>query len=369
MSVRSTSSTRALHADNDRGLRTADARPDRGGIMRRWRLAALFVVIASAGLLLSPSAFSEDDASATAASSWPVKIFVCNTPATRVGDVLSNPYVAGTSSRFSWAAIEPHPREYRWGPIDHAIALARRAGKQAMIRVIAGIYTPTWVDRRVPTITFSNRYLYNPSNYPTRVTMPIPWKRAYLRYWKRFLGAFGARYNGNPTIYSVQMAGAGFIGEMTLPTDVDKWRSKGYTDDRYVWAWDRIIASYGRQFPSTHTNLDIDEPFGSLRDTNVVRPVVSFATSFGRHNYIQNNGLRAGMLGTIGPYRRAIRRAADTTRVGYQMIGPAPTSTSLHDAFRVAIQDQSSYIEVYASDVLDSTNLTELRYLASDGTS
>jgi len=364
-----TSSTRALHADNDRGLRTADVRLDRGGIMRRWRVAALSVVIASAGLLLSPSAFNEESATATAASSWPVRIFACNVSATRVGAVLSNPYVTGISSRFSWAAIEPRPGEYRWAPIDRTLALARRAGKKAMIRVIAGIYTPAWVDRRVATITFSNRYLYNASNYPSTVEMPIPWRRAYLRRWKRFLRDFGARYNDNPTIYSVQMAGGGFIGEMTLPTAVNTWLSRGYTDAKYVRAWERIIAAYRRRFPNTHTNLDITEPFGSLLDTNVVKPVVSFATSFGRRNYIQNNGLRAGMLGTIGPYRRVIRSAARTTRVGYQMIGQAPTATSLHQAFEVAIQDQSRYVEVYASDVLDPADTTALRYLASDGTS
>jgi hypothetical protein len=75
------------------------------------------------------------------------------------------------------------------------------------------------------------------------------------------------------------------------------------------------------------------------------------------------------MLGTIGPYRRAIRHAADTTRVGYQMIGSAPTATSLQQAFQVAIQDHSSYVEVYGSDVLDPTSVTALRYLASEGTS
>ncbi len=75
------------------------------------------------------------------------------------------------------------------------------------------------------------------------------------------------------------------------------------------------------------------------------------------------------MLGTIGPHRLVIRSAASVTHVCYQMIGDASTSTSLTQAFQVAIQDQSSYVEVYASDVLDSTNQAALRYLASDGTS
>lgn len=141
--------------------------------MRRRNLAAICVVIATAGVLLSPSAFSEARASATTVTSWPVKIFVCNTPRTRVDAALSNPYVAGISSRFSWAAIEPHPGEYRWAAIDRTLSLARHAGKRAMIRVIAGIYTPAWVDRRVATLTFSLTGPRSPTPTPTSTSSSL----------------------------------------------------------------------------------------------------------------------------------------------------------------------------------------------------
>jgi hypothetical protein len=198
--------------------------------------------------------------------------------------------------------------------------------------------------------------------------MPIPWDATYQSLWKRFIAAFGQRYDGDPTIYSVQMTGGGFIGEMTLPTDVDKWKAAGYTDARYIAAWEDIIGAYRTAFTHTPTNLDIVEPFGGVLTTSVVKPVVSFATSAGASNaYIQNNALRAAMLGTIGPYRTAIRSAAAVTTVGYQMIGDAATSTSLTQAFTVALQDQASYVEVYASDVLDPANQDALSYLAGGG--
>jgi hypothetical protein len=297
-----------------------------------------------------------------------VNVFSVGTAPSKFGSALSNPYVAGVSQRFGWAAIEPASGDYRWTAIDNLIAQARSAGKLAMIRVTAGIYTPDWVNQQVGTLTFSNAYLYNPAAYPSQVTMPIPWDATYLSLWKRFITAFGQRYDGNPTIYSVQMTGGGFIGEMTLPTDVDKWKAAGYTDATYISTWEDIIGAYRTAFPNTHTNLDIVEPFGGVLATSVVQPVVSFATSAGASNaYIQNNALRATMLGTIGPYRQVIRSSASVTTVGYQMIGDAATSTSLTQAFTVALQDQASYVEVYASDVLDPANQDALGYLSSGG--
>ena len=73
------------------------------------------------------------------------------------------------------------------------------------------------------------------------------------------------------------------------------------------------------------------------------------------------------MLGWVGPYREAIRWSSRRTRVGYQMIGAAPTSSSLKDAFTVAIQDHVSYVEVYGADILEAANQWNLRYLATRG--
>jgi hypothetical protein len=325
---------------------------------------AACALVALAGVNVVPSVTG--GSVATAATRWPVKIFSVGTPATKVGAALNNPYVSGISVRFSWANLEPSPGSYRWDLIDNVIAQAKSADKLAMIRVLSGINAPDWVQRQVTTLTFADDYLYNPAAYPSTVTMPVPWDPDYLTLWERFVTALGRRYDGNSRIYSVQMAGGGFIGEMTLPTDVKKWLAAGYSDDRYARCWNQIIHDYRAAFPTTPINLDIVEPFGGVMKTDVVGPVVAFATDPDRKKaYIQSNALRPDMLGFIGPYRSVIRSVSGSTRVGYQMIGAMPTASALRDAFTVALQDNVSYVEVYGSDVLDPNNQSALRYLAS----
>jgi hypothetical protein len=334
-----------------------------GGSVRRSVIVATLVVAVAAGVL----APAMSGRSAASAGGWKVKIFSVGTPTDKFGTALRNKYVSGISVRFGWSGIEPRRGVFRWGPIDDAIASARRADKKVMIRVMAGIFTPSWVERRVRTLTFADDYLYNPAAYPDTVSMPVPWTSGFLSRWERFVRALGRRYDGRNTIYSIQIAGGGFLGEMTLPTDVPKWKGAGYTDRRYAYAWKQIIGFYRKAFPHTHLNLDIVEPFPDKATTNVVAPVVKRAMDARRKAWIQNNGLRPGMLGMIGPYRKVIRRVNDHTRVGYQMIAAMPTSTALHDAFHVALQDDASYVEVYATDVMEWASQTQLRYLATGG--
>jgi hypothetical protein len=332
--------------------------------MKRPMIVITFIAM-TAGIFAAPSAVERPRASA-ATKSWPVKIFSVNTPSTKIGAALSNPYVTGISVRFGWKGIEPKRGTYRWGQIDDVIHKARATGKKAMIRVMAGAFTPDWVMSGTRTLSFAEEYLA--SSTVSSASMPVPWKRHYLRPWKRFISRLGRRYDGNPTLYSVQMAGGGFFGEMALPTDVQKWLNAGYTDTRLIRTWKKIVVRYRRAFPHTHLSLDIGEPFGSLLDTNVYHPVVRFATRDGvKKAFIQQNGLRASLLGVIGPYRTTIRKESHETRVGYQMMGTTGTAGELKTAFKVALNDHVSYVEVYGSDVLDSANQAALRYLASRG--
>ena len=329
------------------------------------KLAAVVVLfVLAGGVEAAPSALHRSEA--RAATTWPVKIFAVNTPDSQIAAALANPYVSGISVRFGWRGIEPSRGSFRWGPIDQVINAARAAGKKAMIRVMAGAFSPDWVTAHTRTLSFASQYLA--SSGVASNTMPVPWKRHYLRPWKRFVMRFGRRYDGNPTIYSIQMAGGGFFGEMALPTDVREWLRAGYRDRKLRRAWKRMDTWYRSAFRRTHLNLDIGEPFGSLRKTNVYHPVVRFATRDGiRKAFIQQNGLRASLVGVIGPYRTTIRKESHETRVGYQMFGATSSATELHRAFKVALSDHVNYVEVYASDVLDGANQAALRYLASGG--
>jgi len=333
--------------------------------VRRTVVAASIVAVIIVTTALGPGVSRTGRASA-ATQSWQIKIFSVGTSSTDIAAVLANPYVSGISVRFGWASVEPSPGTYRWTRIDDVIRQAQAVGKLAMIRVIAGVMSPDWVLRRVKTLSFSSGYLRGATS--SKSTMPIPWKRRFLRPWKAFISHLARRYDGDPTLYSMQMPGCGFQGEMALPTDVRKWLAAGYTDGRLIRCWKRVTTRYRRRFHQTRLNLDIGEPFLSLLATNVMHPVVRFATRAGiRKAYIQQNGLRAGLLGCLGPYRRTIRRESRETRVGYQMGHEAKTATGLHKAFKVALQDHVDYVEVYASDILANADQRALRYLASGG--
>lgn len=274
---------------------------------------------------------------------------------------LSNPDVAGISMRFYWKTIEPQPGKYRWEQIDQAIALASRSGKKVMIRVIAGVGAPEWVYQAgAPWAEphFQEKQLQRmpPQRRQKLARMekaPVVWDPHYLSSWFAFIGAFGRRYDGNPAIYSIQMSGGGLAGEMNLRREFD-WNRYGYTDARLISTWEQIIDAYQQSFPHTPTNLDILEPIP--RQSQVLQPVVDYCLSkYPGKVYIQHNGLNAS--GGDPRYRAIIRQAAAKTRVGYQMTGGGGwLEGKVGDrgtAFRHALEDRASYLEVYHGDLLN----------------
>jgi hypothetical protein len=281
---------------------------------------------------------------------------------------LNNPFISGISWRFRWKTIQPRDNEYSWELIDRAIEVSGKAGRKAMLRVIAGISTPEWLYQMdIKSFEFSNTDLANPKTYKDRLRMPIPWDEVYLTQWQEFIQAFGQRYNGNPHIYSIQMTGGGHIGEMNLPKAHKKWQQVGYSDAKLIAAWQRIIDAYQKAFPDTPTNLDINEPLG--RRSNVLNPVVSYVlVTYPGKVYLQQNGLKADFA-QENRIRQIIREASAKTTVGYQMVGG---KDHLHErtgdriaAFRNALEDRVGYVEVYAADVRDPAQQRALQFLAT----
>ncbi len=281
---------------------------------------------------------------------------------------LSDPLIYGISWRFRWKTIEPKDGQINWEPVDRAIEATAKAGKKVMLRVVAGMHTPEWVYKAgARPLDFTNTDLAHPENHRTDMRMPVPWDEIYLERWERFIKAIGKRYNGNPSIYSVQMAGGGHIGEMNLPKTHDKWKQMGYSDGKLIFTWERIIDAYQKAFPNIPTNLNINEPLGRNK-SNVLEPVVSYVLSkYPNKVYLQQNGLKAD-LPKNDKIRQIIRASSEKTVVGYQMLGGRgfmdKQTGDRMTAFRNAIEDNVSYVEVYASDVRDPAKRDALQVLA-----
>jgi hypothetical protein len=301
-----------------------------------------------------------------------VKIFALQKPVNgRKHDVpeLHDPLIYGLSWRFKWQAIESQDDRYQWELIDRALEVTRKGGKKLMLRVVAGINTPEWLYQAGgKAFPFSNADLAHPQHYAESLRMPIPWDEVYLAKWEEFINAFGERYNGNPDIYSIQMTGGGHIGEMNLPKAHKKWQQVGYSDEKLIAAWKRIINAYQKAFPDTPTNLDINEPLG--RRSKVLEPVVSYVVAtYPGKVYLQHNGLKED-LPKDHHIRQTLREASRKTLVGYQMLGGKGfLDKQVGDrviAFRNALEDHASYVEVYASDVRDPGLKAALQFLASE---
>lgn len=281
---------------------------------------------------------------------------------------LRSAWVYGLSWRFKWRTIEPQHGQYRWDLLDNALAVTGRAGKKAMLRITAGINSPDWVYQAgAQAFVFRNTDLAHPENYPASLHMPIPWDAAYLAKWEEFIHAFGKRYNNHPHIYSIQMTGGGHIGEMNLPKAHAKWAQIGYTDAKLIAAWKRIIDAYQGAFPDTPTNLDLNEPLG--KRSNVLEPVVSYVlTTYPGKVYLQYNGLKADFP-RDHRIRRLIQEASNKTVVGYQMVGGKGflerQAGDRLTAFRHAVEDGISYLEIYASDIRDPRQRGALQFLTT----
>lgn len=337
----------------------------RGTVTLKHALQIVVVAASAFGLFFGP--YSVVMAQET------VKIFSLQKPDRDLNKELpeiNDSLVYGLSWRFTWKTIEPQEGRYDWKPIDRAIELTGNAGKKVMLRVVPGRNTPDWAYQAgVKAFDFRNTDLAHPETSPESMRMAVPWDEVYLAKWENFIRAFGRRYNGDPHIYSIQMAGGGHIGEMNLPKAHEKWRKIGYSDAKLIAAWKRIIDAYRKAFPDVPTNLDINEPLG--RRSDVLEPVVSYVlATYPGKVYLQQNGLRADFP-PEDRIRRTLRGASGKTRVGYQMVGGKGFLDAKvgdrKEAFRNAIEDHASYIEVYASDVRDPAQRKALEFVSGGG--
>jgi hypothetical protein len=258
----------------------------------------------------------------------------------------------GNSWVLHWKDLEPAPGVYNWTIVDAAINGSAAAGKPVFLRVLAGIYSPTWILSVAQTASIPAT-LYTPAGW-----LPAPWDRGFLTAWETFIAAYGARYDANRKIVLIETAGTGIYGESYLPGGLPLWQSVGYTQTAYIAAIQEIIRKYVAAFPRHYVGLNVS--IGVVgANQNVMSPLVSWvARTYPRKVYVQQNGLS----GTTVPGKQAVQAAP---LFGLQMVGPTNQSRtgSLCAAFRAALVDRAAFVEVYNADATNPAFYSTLRYL------
>ena len=157
-----------------------------------------------------------------------------------VDQLLGNSAVSGIALRERWMHLEPSDGSYQFTSIDEVIAKASRVQKTVQLILVPGFFSPSWLLSKLPSCEdgwkttcgktdFSIPYGPDSRGANTLQPLPLPWNPTYTQYWQRFLGEVARRYNSNPTIVSVAIAGPTSVSaEMSLPnddeTEKEKWK-------------------------------------------------------------------------------------------------------------------------------------------------
>src|SRR5262249_28654624 len=93
---------------------------------------------------------------------------------------LTNPSVDGIVVRTYWSSVEPAEGQYDWAFLDRQVSGAAQHGKQVVLIVLPGAFTPGWALQGVQTAQFDSKYGFTRGQ---PLTLPIPWDQTYLNRW------------------------------------------------------------------------------------------------------------------------------------------------------------------------------------------
>jgi hypothetical protein len=221
-------------------------------------------------------------------------------------DCWDNPNIVGVSLRATWAVIEPSPGQFDWSFLDEALRIARSKKKLVSISIVAGIRSPDWIFRSATTLRLTGR------DAKRHDSVPAPWDPNYLGAWKKFVQAFGARYDGNPLIGYVSASGLGRAEECHL---LDDPGDAGQFDaNRWMAAAHEIVSCYNSAFKSTPWLLAWGQPV--LGQNRLMVDLCTGASGFG----FKTDNLSDRFPNPSVPVGRLLLRMSRTRPVVFQAL-------------------------------------------------
>jgi len=284
----------------------------------------------------------------------------------------NNPSVDGLIFRTAWNEMEQSEGNCNWSKVDAMLAAAQAAHKPMGLSVTAGFRSPAWL---AGTGTQMMTGSLVRSFAPTRtVSMPYPWDLVYQEKWGAFLRALGQRYDQNPQLAYVTMAGMGFAVEPVMAktaADIEQFREAGGLP-AWVRGSEQIIDIYAQAFPHTPFLLAMLKPVSTPDADDALAQVVDYGLEKypGRFG-VMYHGLNAS-ASELDYYDRTVRDNADKTTVGYQMVWSTHGKNaewllgSLENCLESGVRMKAHFIEVYAVDCDDPAYSALLRRIGAE---
>ncbi len=280
------------------------------------------------------------------------------------------PFIDGASIRATWSELEPEQGKFDWSYLDGQLAVIKKSGKAATIRIMAGANCPQWIFKLgVPQISFRDEDRHH-KTFGKVVTMPIIWDARYLKSWKNFVQALGKRYSARKEIVIVHMSGPTWrTAEMFLPhkgSAPSLLREAGYSADVLCAAWTDVIDQFAASFPKHSLALNVDVP---LENDGVMERVTEYAVAHLKGRLcLQGNWLSAHTPTKFS--KAAFNRMVElhqkkNARIGFQMLGSAlfraEQQGPLTKAIAIGNEAGAAYFEIYPTDLLLKENEKLLR--------
>ncbi len=307
---------------------------------------------------------------------------------------LTNRYINGIYLREFWKNVEPADGVYRWATIDRQVRIAEKGGKKIALSVQAGTKTPDWVyaegAKPFQTITTEGAN----GNFCQPQAVPVPWDPVFLKKWKALVAAFGAHYAHDANISEVKISGIDITTDETdmprstgnlltkkkgaasgktcsLPNDVSKWITYGYTQNKVFGAWKQIVGAFAGAFPyqslTVMTSVHSMPSIGSDGQYDPTGAAASFASdnflsygaaTFGKRFAAGQNGWRPNHLdpGVLKFARKTgnpfgwqpswpiqCREHDRNVHIG---IGDCTERLAVQQLFQVGLQTHPTYLEL-----------------------
>jgi len=254
-------------------------------------------------------------------------------------DCWDNPNIIGVALRATWAALEPSPGQFDWSFLDEGLRIAKSKNKFIAISVVAGIRSPDWVFGSATTLRLTGR------DAKRRDSMPAPWDPNYLSAWKRFVQAFGARYDGNPLISYVTATGFGRGEECHLLDDPGD--AGQFDTNRWMAAATQIVSDYNSGFKATPWFVAWGQPV--LRQNQLMVDLYTRASGFG----VKANTLSASFPNPSSPVGQLMLRMSKTRPVVFQALRASKDARMLAAALENGESMGMQAFECYPIDASD----------------
>ena len=311
-------------------------------------------------IALLPACFFVISLPVHAQQPWPEGIFCSCPPTTGIGpgsvmpQVAAKDFVSGVLVRVAWKDLEAQPGVYRWSLLDSQFTAASAYGKRIALAVMNGPQAPDWLyDAGAKEFAYSFR------GNPTR--MPVPWDSVHLARWTDFVSKLGARYDGHSQLALVHMTHATANGfEMQLPfspQDIANWTLAGWTPQRHIESWTRVLDAFASAFPTAPLDADVHPV---LKNDSVAAAVAAYSRSVAE--------ARAGVFAAWWSQNNTVTYAAQYTllldaaqrgRSGVQMVTNGTNDSAgfgpggLAAAMDLAAAGGIRYFEVWNADILN----------------